>query len=227
MEKTTREKLLEATRCILVQQGIENLTVENICSQAGFTRGAFYSNFGSKDQILEALALEEYQFMIDQLHQMVSRWQSNSDQHPQIARLLFEAMETIGWQNGHCEIHNELQGRSIRKPEWGMRMMKINDDFITELGNVLVTILSVVGRKPIYDIRTLAHSTLAIAIRAARIDVWRRAVADHYQADKTDESTGYTKNRPPQAAGDQIVASPARDIVEMIIVLLYASSERI
>jgi AcrR family transcriptional regulator len=55
----TRERLLEATREVLAREGIQGASVEHICEQAGFTRGAFYSNFSSKDDLVLALfALE-------------------------------------------------------------------------------------------------------------------------------------------------------------------------
>lgn len=51
----TRERLLDAAREVLAREGIQGASVEHICDQAGFTRGAFYSNFGSKDELVIAL----------------------------------------------------------------------------------------------------------------------------------------------------------------------------
>lgn len=55
----TRDRLLEATRQVLAREGIQGASVEHICEQAGFTRGAFYSNFSSKDDLLLALYRRE------------------------------------------------------------------------------------------------------------------------------------------------------------------------
>ncbi|TDT31156.1 TetR/AcrR family transcriptional regulator [Naumannella halotolerans] len=51
----TREKLADAATEVFAERGILAATVEEICESAGFTRGAFYSNFGSKDDLVIAL----------------------------------------------------------------------------------------------------------------------------------------------------------------------------
>jgi AcrR family transcriptional regulator len=63
----TRERLLEATREVLAREGIQGASVEHICEQAGFTRGAFYSNFSSKDDLLLALYHRERDQMFDSM----------------------------------------------------------------------------------------------------------------------------------------------------------------
>lgn len=47
----TRERLAEAAIRIFARKGVEGATVEEICDEAGFTRGAFYSNFESKNAL--------------------------------------------------------------------------------------------------------------------------------------------------------------------------------
>ena len=63
----TRERLLDAARIVLAGEGIQGASVEHICDQAGFTRGAFYSNFSSKDELLLALCERESEDMFDKL----------------------------------------------------------------------------------------------------------------------------------------------------------------
>ncbi len=54
----TREKLLNAASKVVARDGYEGATVERIAEEAGFSKGAFYSNFSSKEEILIHL-LEE------------------------------------------------------------------------------------------------------------------------------------------------------------------------
>ncbi len=63
----TRERLLDAARVVLAEEGIQGASVEHICEQAGFTRGAFYSNFSTKDELLLALCDRERDDMFDKL----------------------------------------------------------------------------------------------------------------------------------------------------------------
>lgn len=51
----TRERLIEAALGVFAEKGVLAATVEEICEAAGFTRGAFYSNFDSKDSLCIAV----------------------------------------------------------------------------------------------------------------------------------------------------------------------------
>jgi AcrR family transcriptional regulator len=47
----TRLRLLDAAERVFLRRGLAGSSVEEIASEAGFSRGAFYSNFESKDQL--------------------------------------------------------------------------------------------------------------------------------------------------------------------------------
>ena len=51
----TRERLLAAATTVFAERGVNGASVEEICETAGFTRGAFYSNFADKDALVLAL----------------------------------------------------------------------------------------------------------------------------------------------------------------------------
>jgi len=55
----TREKLFEAAAQVFENEGIGGASIEAIAAAAGFTRGAFYSNFKSKDELIIAM-LEDH-----------------------------------------------------------------------------------------------------------------------------------------------------------------------
>jgi AcrR family transcriptional regulator len=55
----TCDKLFEAAAQVFEEQGIGGASIEAIAAAAGFTRGAFYSNFKSKDELIIAM-LEDH-----------------------------------------------------------------------------------------------------------------------------------------------------------------------
>ena len=55
----TRERLLDAAFAVFAEQGVHASTVEQIAERAGFTRGAFYSNFSTKEELFVALMERE------------------------------------------------------------------------------------------------------------------------------------------------------------------------
>jgi AcrR family transcriptional regulator len=51
----TRAALLDAAERVFVERGFQGSSVEAITEAAGFSRGAFYSNFGSKEELFAEL----------------------------------------------------------------------------------------------------------------------------------------------------------------------------
>lgn len=54
--EATRQKLLDAAAQVFAEVGLDAASVEAICERAGFTRGAFYSNFDTKDELFLELS---------------------------------------------------------------------------------------------------------------------------------------------------------------------------
>ena len=70
----TRAALLDAAAELFVERGLQGASVEAIAERAGFTRGAFYSNFATKEEVFTELLQERvygaYRGMAEhQLHQ--------------------------------------------------------------------------------------------------------------------------------------------------------------
>src|ERR1700730_12985354 len=59
-EQTT-QRLLEAAKKLIAKKGLEAASVENIAAAAGYSRGAFYSNFGSKEDLFIDLLRRDHQ----------------------------------------------------------------------------------------------------------------------------------------------------------------------
>ncbi len=51
----TRRQLLDAGERVFLRRGFQGSSVEEIAAEAGYTRGAFYSNFKSKDELFVEL----------------------------------------------------------------------------------------------------------------------------------------------------------------------------
>lgn len=67
--RQTRERLLEAAYEVFAETGVHAVSVEMITERAGFTRGAFYSNFDTKEELFFALAEREMLVRFEKLQQ--------------------------------------------------------------------------------------------------------------------------------------------------------------
>lgn len=57
-QAATRAALLDAGAQVFIERGFAGASVEAIAEAAGFTRGAFYSNFGSREELFAELLQE-------------------------------------------------------------------------------------------------------------------------------------------------------------------------
>src|SRR6202023_3374104 len=74
----TRDKLFEAAARMFEEQGIGGASIEAIAAAAGFTRGAFYSNFKSKDELILVM-------LEDHVEQSIRRNLDLLDRHKKLA----------------------------------------------------------------------------------------------------------------------------------------------
>lgn len=53
-----RRDLLEAAARVFARRGIDGASVDDIAAEAGYTKGAVYSNYGSKKALIDAVVLD-------------------------------------------------------------------------------------------------------------------------------------------------------------------------
>jgi AcrR family transcriptional regulator len=70
----TREALIAAAERVFIREGFQGASVEKITAEAGFSRGAFYSNFSSKEELFAEVLQERVyslyrQMVVDRLEE--------------------------------------------------------------------------------------------------------------------------------------------------------------
>lgn len=66
----TRRRLIDGAVAAFVEVGIGAATIEDVCSHAGLTRGAFYSNFATKDELVLAVLDEHVAFQVAEMERL-------------------------------------------------------------------------------------------------------------------------------------------------------------
>ncbi|WP_050468227.1 TetR/AcrR family transcriptional regulator [Herbaspirillum chlorophenolicum] len=67
----TKERLLDAAHAVFMQKGFPLTSVEDISAAAGYSRGAFYSNFDDKTQLFFELLRREGESIDQEFHRML------------------------------------------------------------------------------------------------------------------------------------------------------------
>lgn len=102
----TRQKLLDSALNAFLQEGYSKVTIEAICEDAGYSRGAFYAHFTSKEDVfLEIIASQANKvtpILIERIErasspsgmiEIVSEWAQERSQTQSLSALMFEAMQ--------------------------------------------------------------------------------------------------------------------------------------
>jgi AcrR family transcriptional regulator len=84
----TRKALLDAAARVFVRRGFQGSSVEEITAEAGYTRGAFYSNFSSKNELFVEL-------LHDRVYRRYTAMYEEGLDHPGRAPTLRQAGEML------------------------------------------------------------------------------------------------------------------------------------
>ncbi|MBB5406139.1 MULTISPECIES: TetR/AcrR family transcriptional regulator [Paraburkholderia] len=82
----TRERLLDAAQAIFMKKGFVAASVEDIAAAAGYTRGAFYSNFRSKTELFLELLRRDHEAMQAGLHAIFESAASREEMEARVLR---------------------------------------------------------------------------------------------------------------------------------------------
>jgi len=120
----TRRRLLAAAEKTFARDGFEAARLEDIASLAGYTRGAFYANFRSKEDIFFALLenwvgerIREVNAVLAKEHSPKTRVRALREHYAQLAqdrRLVLFSLEFKLYAIRHPEAHARLRARQRR-----------------------------------------------------------------------------------------------------------------
>lgn len=139
----TRDRLVQAARDEIVRKGFAQATVRDIADAAGFSQGAFYSNFPSK----EAILLE-----VVRRHQTEERAKIEAalGHAPGAAADTMKGIErwaaTINGNPGWAILAVELQLQALRSPSFALGYNALNSEHLEALGALINRLFDLLGK---------------------------------------------------------------------------------
>jgi AcrR family transcriptional regulator len=162
--KETKERLLSAALEVFAETGFGAASIEQISEAAGFTRGAFYSNFSTKEDLLFALLEQKQESFIWQaetaLSAAISATQPNSMED--LVSAVIDALETLP-EHGRSWmlVRREMQLTALRDPEVARKFMASETAMFDRIASLLDETLGRIGRRPLISSADLARLTAA------------------------------------------------------------------
>ena len=119
----TCDKLFEAAAQVFEGQGIGGASIEAITAAAGLTRGAFYSNFKSKDELIIAMLEAHVEQSIRRNLDLLARHKSPSDYIDALKRMDRSLQDPLGRSPLlHMEMILFVARAEKRRPELAKRL---------------------------------------------------------------------------------------------------------
>ena len=151
----TRSRLLDAAFDVFAQQGISAASVETICETAGFTRGAFYSNFSTKEELFFELMRREKNSRIAQvkngLQQYLEPLLDHDKEHPfsedEVLGIITRVQELQSSDRRWWLLQTEFLLLAMRDYDIATTFLRDRAEFVDELTDVVVSALASAGRR--------------------------------------------------------------------------------
>ena len=93
----TRRKLLEAGLRIFVRDGFEAARIEDIAAAAGHTRGAFYANFETKEDLFLVLLEQQSLKRVAELHRLLERCNNPEEAMKMLRTRYMKRADDLRW----------------------------------------------------------------------------------------------------------------------------------
>lgn len=182
----TQELLLAAGRELVVDKGIGAVSVGDVCTRAGFTRGAFYSNFTDMDHFIHRLVENEWEAMtafvdaavsagpqggsgVDRTPRADADLQAGADLPQALVDLAGRLMEVVPVSREFYFLQSEFMAYLVRDPERRSALGDGYEVFKRRLGTVLETELAAVGRGCVLSVTDTTELFLADVERSMRL----------------------------------------------------------
>src|SRR5699024_185990 len=170
--ENTRTKLVRASLEVFVEKGIDGATVDDLVSAAGFTRGAFYSNFSSKEEVFTApfdeVTAELIAIANTAVGSAVSDGECTGSQSPPdlddagVMLAVFEGIRPFGRQ--WYLLYSDAIARSLRDERMRAALAEQRERLRDQIGALLTLRLEASGARALLAPEDLAQLLIGIFV---------------------------------------------------------------
>jgi AcrR family transcriptional regulator len=161
--ENTRARLVEAAVEVFAQRPFGRVTVDHLVAAAGFTRGAFYSNFSSIEELFHAVYVHQADLMLREVNYVLDGI-GPGQLPPEAFQDVFEALHPYGrtW----FPLHQEYTLLAVRDPEARDLFLTNVRDFQERMEELVQRMLALLDREPALPVAQVRDILLALYLHA-------------------------------------------------------------
>ncbi|WP_432548003.1 TetR family transcriptional regulator [Kineococcus sp. SYSU DK004] len=113
----TRQRLLDAALAVVADAGLARTSVEAVCERAGYTRGAFYSNFATLDEVVSALFAQQADALLTEVGARLAEPAGEDAADPaDLAALVARVLDVLPRERTWQLVRTEFTAQALRDP---------------------------------------------------------------------------------------------------------------
>jgi AcrR family transcriptional regulator len=151
-----RDALLVAARQMFERLGYHGATIDAIADEAGFTKGAVYSQFGSKDDLFLAVIERNIENRYEAFARFVELADQSTDPAEMVELAYDQTVVSLAWQAALIE----FRVHAWRNDDVNRRYSELHQQTIDGVARVIGDLHARVGIEPPGDVAELAVSFL-------------------------------------------------------------------
>lgn len=144
---------------MFAEKGIKRVTVDELVAAAGFTRGAFYSNFSSIDEVFFAVFEDQAERMLAAVREAIEAVPEGEFSLDSLGAIL-ESIHGFGRQ--WYLIHTEFVLYALRNEEAREVLGEHGRRFRAELVDVISDVLLRLERRPVIPVEQVTETAVAL-----------------------------------------------------------------
>lgn len=157
----TRRRILDAARRLFLRQGFHGTSLEQIAEEAGFTKGAVFSNFDSKADLFLALLDLRFAERVEKLDRAAARRRSTLQ--GEIRRAARAWMETSHQPADWSLLMTEFWAYASRHPDLRRELALRHERVLNALAERIEATVAALGLQLVLPAREMARGAWATA----------------------------------------------------------------
>lgn len=149
--------MLTAAAAVVAERGLAGATLDQVAAAAGFTKGAVYSNFASKDELFLALLQDQVSARVEGVERALRDAPDLSSALAAVGRDLARP-DPVGQL-----LLVEFWQRAVRDPEVRGPFVEFRRELRTRIAAVVDEVLRTRSARPGWDANSLALVVMALA----------------------------------------------------------------
>jgi AcrR family transcriptional regulator len=143
-QQRTRKSLLKAATKLFCQRGLEGASIDEVAQAAGYTKGAFYANFKSKEELFLVMLDEQFAAELERLDRALAGTEEPQEEARAAAADFIHFAGDDNWP----KLYFQFVAHAARNEEFRQELATRHEAMRKRLGEILERWKEGTGHKP-------------------------------------------------------------------------------